>query len=103
MSVRQAQLEISSPEFTYWMAYYQEEPFGEIIADLRHGVATSVLANVNRNAEARPEPYRADDFIGWRETKSPEPDEPQFIEDSEAQSALIKAAIFGIKPQQQKG
>lgn len=99
MSVRQAQQEISSPEFTEWMAYYQEEPFGEIIADLRHGVATSVLANVNRNAEARREPYRAEDFIGWREIKAPEDEEPELIDDPVAHSELIRAEIFGIKSQ----
>ena len=63
MTVRQAQLSITSAEFTEWQAFYQLEPFGDVVADLRHGVATSVLANVNRNAEARPEAYTAEDFI----------------------------------------
>lgn len=47
------------------MAYEEVEPFGEMIADQRHGVLSSVLANVNRDAKKKPEPYRADDFIYW--------------------------------------
>lgn len=80
------------------MAYYQLEPFGEVIADLRHGVAVSVLANVNRNAEARPEPYKAEDFISWRDGPAPEDEEPEFIDDPVAQSNLIRAAVFGLPP-----
>ena len=94
-SVRQAQLEISSEEFTEWMAYAALEPFGEHIADLRHGVAVSVLANVNRSAEARPEPYRAEDFIYWRDFVPVEEAEPVLLDDPVAQSNLMRAALFG--------
>lgn len=101
MSVREAQLKISSAEFTEWMAYYQLEPFGDLIADQRHGTATALLANVNRNAETRPEPYRASDFIPWRaEESTPEDLEPAPIDDPVAHSDLIRAAIFGIAPKQ---
>jgi len=98
-SVRQAQLEISSLEFTEWQAYYALEPFGEEIADLRHGVATAVLANVNRNPQARPKPYAAKDFIHWRHTGPDEADEePVLLDDPVAQSNLIRAAMFGKSP-----
>lgn len=100
MSVHQAQLEISSLEFTEWMAYYKVEPFGEMIADLRHGVATSVLANVNRNLEAKPEPYRADDFIHWRTTDEPPQQELIALDDPDEQAELILSRVFRIRPKQ---
>lgn len=90
---------MTSAEFTEWLAYYELEPFGELVADQRHGVATSVLANVNRNHEKRPEPYEAADFIHWRSTGKQAPDdEPVLLDDPVAQSNLIRAAMFGIPP-----
>ncbi len=81
------------------MAFYQLEPFGDLVADLRHGVAVSTLANLNRDPKSRPEPYGSDDFIHWRETGERVKDsEPEFIEDPVAQSNLIRAAMFGLPP-----
>ena len=95
--MRQAQQEISSAEFTEWLAYYQLEPFGEQLADLRHGTACALLANINRDAAARPDPYQADDFIHW--TKQPEAAEETIeMHDPVAHSNLIRAALFGIAP-----
>lgn len=77
------------------------EPFGEEVADLRHGVATAVLANINRSAVARPEPYRPSDFIHWRSTAGqgataePADDEPVLLDDPVAHAQLMRAAIFG--------
>lgn len=85
------------------MAYYALEPFGELVADQRHGIATAVLANLNRDPKRRPEPYRALDFIHWhpssrerRRESTAEPAWPQGIskQDLEAQSRLIKQALF---------
>lgn len=85
------------------MAYYQLEPFGDLIADERHGTATALIANVNRNAESRPEPYRADDFIPWRATESAKGEaELELLDDPVAQSDLIRAAIFGVPPKQKQ-
>ena len=100
MSVRQAQLEISSPEFTEWMAHSEIEPFGEQAADIRHGIACSLLANVNRDSKARPKPYEWSDFVPWADASRGNDQEPVELDDPEAQSALIKAAIFGVKPKQ---
>lgn len=81
------------------MAFYELEPFGDMVADLRHGVATSVLANVNRNNDARPEPYTAEDFIYWRDAGQRADDsEPVLIDDPVAHSNLIRAAMFGLPP-----
>lgn len=72
------------------------------MADLRHGVATSVLANVNRSAKDRPEPYKASDFIYWRDGDgggaAPEDTEPTLLDDPVAQSNLMRAAMFGKGP-----
>ena len=77
------------------MAYYDLEPFGEHIADIRHGIATSVLANINRDSKARPEPYRWDDFVFWKEGQGAETSEPVLLDDPVAQSNLLRAAVFG--------
>ena len=65
---------------------------------MRHGTACALLANVNRNADAKPEPYKPDDFVYWTLRKTVEA-EPIQINDPVAQSNLIKAALFGIAPQ----
>jgi hypothetical protein len=85
-------------EFTEWQAYYQLEPFGEQITDLRHGVAVSVLANVNRNHEAKPEPFTPSDFIHWGDLHQEEEVEPVLLDDPVAQSNLMRAALFGKAP-----
>jgi hypothetical protein len=98
MSVWQAQRQISSAEFTSWQGYFQLEPFGDLVADQRHGVATALHANLNRDSKARPEPYRAEDFIHWRDTGPAEEPEPELIDDPVAQSNLIRARMFGLPP-----
>jgi len=75
------------------------EPFGESIADLRHGTACSLLANVNRNAEKTPTPYKPDDFIYW--VKKPDQEIIE-IDDPQAQSDLIRAELFGMHPKPEK-
>jgi hypothetical protein len=91
---------MDSAEFTEWQAFYRLEPFGDLVADERHGVAVSVLANINRDRSARPGPFRANDFIHWRDTGKPDEDfEPILLDDSVAQSNLIRAAIFGKAPE----
>lgn len=91
---------MDSAEFTEWQGFYQLEPFGDLIADQRHGIATSVLANVNRSAETRPEPFRADDFIPWRESAPTGDPEPTLLDDPVAQSNLIRATMFGLPPRE---
>lgn len=69
------------------------------MADLRHGVATSVLANINRSAKDRPAPYKASDFIYWRGSNTDAEDaEPVLLDDPVAQSNFMKAAMFGKTP-----
>ncbi len=89
MSVRQAQREIDSAEFAEWMAYYQIEPFGEMVADIRHGLACALLANVNRDRKAQPTPYTPEDFIPWAQQ-----DEALILHDDPNQQA--EAMISGL-------
>ena len=61
MSVRQAQLEITSTEFAEWIAYSTLEPFGEERADLRSAIVACLIANTNRGKNQRP--YKETDFM----------------------------------------
>jgi hypothetical protein len=63
MSVSRAQREISSPEFTEWMAYSIWEPFGPEREDQRAGMIAALIANVNRDSSKRSEPYDVEDFF----------------------------------------
>jgi hypothetical protein len=45
MSVRQAQAEIDAQEFTEWMEFYHQEPWGEWRSDLRAGIVAATVAN----------------------------------------------------------
>jgi hypothetical protein len=75
------------------MAYYRIEPFGEIVADHRHGIATSVLANINRDSKRKPDAYTAEDFIPWHRSDQSN-DKPMLLDDPEEQSKLIKKMLF---------
>lgn len=88
---------ISSTEFTGWMAYYNIEPFGERIADLRMGVATATLANINRGAKQKP--YAPEDFMVWVTQEQ----EPVLFLDGADQARLVAMTVFGIDLSQSKG
>ena len=77
MSVRQAQLEITSNEFSEWIAFSNIEPFGEERADLRSAIIASTIANANRSGRQRP--FKVTDFMpkfgkkkeqSWQEQKA---------------------------------
>jgi hypothetical protein len=76
------------------MAYYQLEPFGDLIADQRHGIATSVLANIHRDRQRRPDAYVATDFIYWHDVHQVAPQAGILLTDAAAQSALIISSLF---------
>lgn len=93
MTVRQLLAQTTSQELNEWRAYYALEPFGELVADQRHGIAQSLAANLQRDSKRRPEPYKPEDFIPWHEShrhKSPHAD-GKLLSDPKAQSALIKS------------
>ena len=94
-SVRQLLAEMTSDELTEWMAYYKLEPFGEMVADQRHGIATSVLANINRDPKQKRDPYKAKDFIYWDQSEDVDTD-GEFHDDPEAQARAIKQAFGSL-------
>jgi hypothetical protein len=98
MSVSRAMREIDSAEFTEWLAYYEIEPFGECFTDLRTGLITSAIYNVNRNVKAHPEAFGALHFIPWAAQRNAanEDAQPVLLPDKNAQSNLISAALFGV-------
>lgn len=94
-TVAQLLIETSSAELTEWHAFYALEPWGDLVADQRHGIATAALANVHRDSKRTPEPYRAVDFIYWHPSHSEATaGQAVFKSDPEAQSQLIKQMIF---------
>lgn len=72
------------------------EPFGEVAADKRHGIAVAALANINRDPKRRPEAYAPRDFIPWVEQAKDE-GAAELSADPEAQSRLIKQAFTKLQ------
>ena len=54
---------VSSAELTEWMAFYQLEPWGSEIDDLRAGIVASTIANANRDPKKQRKPFTAQDFM----------------------------------------
>jgi hypothetical protein len=86
--------EVSSQELCEWRAYAELEPFGERLADERHGIALSAMANLHRDPQRRREPYLPEDFIPWhqqhRAAKSSVGKGAALSPNPEAHSQLIK-------------
>jgi hypothetical protein len=103
MTVRELLARTDSAELTEWRAYYAIEPFGELIADQRHGIATAVLANVNRNPANKPDAYVPTDFIYWHESHNAKA-EPTLLSDPAKHAQLVKRTLFGalLKPFKRK-
>ena len=64
---------LSSAQLTEWLAYYHEEPFGQDRLDAPLAIGHALLANINRDAHKRPEPFRAEEFMPYarREPEKP--------------------------------
>ena len=94
MTVRQLLSQIDSAELTEWMAYSTLEPFGESVADYRHGIAVAALANVNRDHKRRREPFVPEDFIPWHQShRSAKQDGGVFLDDPDRQANLIRQIL----------
>ena len=63
MSVRRAQREVDSAEFSEWMAYARLEPFGQDRQDANAAAIQATLANVHRDPKSRPQPFTPDEFL----------------------------------------
>ena len=56
------------------MEFYEIEPWGLAVADALQANGAALLANVNRDAEKRSEPYSVKDFMLFKPVKKPEPE-----------------------------
>lgn len=45
MTVGEMMSKMTSLEFSYWIAYYEQNPFGEARADIRHAINTTSIVN----------------------------------------------------------
>ncbi|NMV36776.1 hypothetical protein HGR00_02505 [Ralstonia insidiosa] len=86
------------------MASYQVDNRGGHYDDLRAGAVVSMLANIHRNTQKRPEPYGPLDLIPWSERHmagEATANEPTavLLPDAEAQSKLILSMMFPSKVQ----
>jgi hypothetical protein len=70
MSVRRAQREIDSAEFTEWSAFDRIEPFGPERADLRAGIIAAQIAAFGGRREVTPGDFMPD--FGRSRRQSPE-------------------------------
>jgi hypothetical protein len=64
-SLREVMARVDSQEFTEWQAYDRLEPIGEGRLNLILAGLASMTANINRDREARPEPFEVEDFIPY--------------------------------------
>lgn len=54
---------MSAREFVAWQVFASREPFGEARGDLQAAHIASVIANVNRDPNSRPQPFTTNDFL----------------------------------------
>lgn len=83
---------MSSLEYGYWMALAALEPIGAERGDYHTAHIVSTLANINRDAKKRTEPYELTDFLLFRE--KPE------LDDAEVQRRLL--AVFPIPAKEEQ-
>jgi len=63
--------QLTAKQFNDWIDYNGIEPFGEIRAEQRNGLACSLLANVNRDPKVKVDPFVPENFM-FHVRKAPE-------------------------------
>jgi hypothetical protein len=76
-----------------WQAYDQIEPIGERREDYRTALICQTVASVMSSSK---EPIKLSDFMLFDDVEPTASAEPVLEFDPEVQSALIKAALFGV-------
>lgn len=86
-------------EYLEWQEFYGLEPFGLAVTDAMHAHQISMLANVNRNAEKRPEPFTTTDFLMFPPDKEPEaaPEEEPTVGGLTAEQWKIRLFFESLK------
>lgn len=83
---------LTARQLNEWMVYDSIEPFGEYRAELRHGQAMAMMANLNRDSDKRPEPFTARDFMNFLDPVGESPEREYTDEELDAYAAQI----FGV-------
>lgn len=89
---------LSQAEFTDWIDYYRQEPWGEERADLRAGVIASTVANVYTLWNGGEASHKPSDFMPYLNRPAPEIVDERTLSDDQL-AAWADAAIFGIAPE----
>ena len=85
---------LDSHQIAEWLAFAQLEPFGERMADYRAGQLCATVANyAGKTRAAGADMAVPGDFMPALAALKPRP-APVLLDDREAHSRLIKAAIF---------
>lgn len=79
---------ITGPQLADWLDFYAVEPWGDTRADLRAGIVAAVVANANRDAKRRPEPFAPSDFMPLVQRRK--------AEDEEANIDGLRHALRGL-------
>lgn len=80
-------------------AYSNLEPWGALQDDFRAGQICATLANINRDPKTQREAWAARDFfpsLARVLDGLARPSQALLLDDADAQTALIKRAVFGV-------
>lgn len=107
MTVAEMLARISSQELTEWACYYGLEPFGEDRADLRSGIISATVANVNRSEKQEAlTPQAFMPKFGQEPAEEPEleeeTEEPEAWRKMLQQAEILNAAFGGHDARQPK-
>lgn len=90
-TVNELQRSMTSAEFGEWIAFYSLEPFGDRVDDLRTGIVSSVIANVNRGPNVPA--FAPIDFVPWAQDQA----KPSGPPPAEAVAALFGVNLAEVK------
>lgn len=79
------------------MAFDQLEPFGSLAEEFRSGQVCAVMANVNRDAEKRKEPFTAADFMPALAAARDRANAPPADETPEQTMARLDGKLFSAR------
>lgn len=86
------------------MEFAKKEPFGERVADLRMGTLAALMANLQRDAKRKKEPYVASDFAPWMlDAQTEQAERPVLLDDRKAQTNMLRLSLFGKRVRQSNG